>query len=170
MADYYYTDANREAAGPVPFEQLRAMHEQGRLAPGALAAEVGADAWTPVAELFGGPVFGDAGSSAPQEFGSAPPVAPTGPIMASTTRFEPLAGWAFGLGVASWVCFGILSAIPGVILGHIALSKIKATGNTDSASKVLAIIGLIASYVSIAFTVVFLVLGLGFGLLGAFGP
>lgn len=163
MADYYYTDANRQPAGPVPLEELAAMYERGELVQGALAAQVGADAWTPAAELFGQPAPG--GHRSP-----APPIAPTGPIRADATRFEPLAGWAFGLGMASWVCFGIFAAIPGVILGHMALNRIKATGNTDGASKVLATIGLIASYVLVGFMVVGLFIGLSFGLLGAFGP
>ncbi|MFI4917649.1 MAG: GYF domain-containing protein [Phycisphaerales bacterium JB060] len=170
MADYYYTDASRQPAGPVPLEELRAMHERGELAPDALVAEVGADAWTPIAELFGQPAPGGDGAWAPGGVGTTPPMAPTGPIRATENRFEPLAGWAFGLGMASWVCAGVFAAIPGVILGHMALSRIKATGNTDGASKVLAIIGLIASYLSVGFLVVALLIGLSFGLLGAMGP
>lgn len=162
MAEYYYTDANRQPAGPVPLETLRAMHTGGELPPGALVAEVGATEWRDAAELFGSPM--------PEPVGAVPPTSPTGPIVDGTDRFEPLAGWAFGLGMASWVCLGIFAAIPGVILGHMALTKLKSTHNPNGASKVLAIIGLIASYLSVAFLIVGLFIGLGFGLLGAFGP
>ncbi len=170
MADYYYTDANREPAGPIPFESLEAMYDRGELAEGALVAEVGAGEWQEASEVFGGRVSVEASPSMERPAGIAPPVSPTGPIADSTHRFEPLAGWAFGLGMASWVCFGFFAAIPGVILGHMALGKLKATGNTDGASKVLAIIGLILSYLSVGFLVLGLFIGLGFGLLGAFMP
>lgn len=163
MADFYYTDASRQPAGPVPYEQLKGMHDRGELADGALAAEVGATEWQPVASMFGQPITGDVGYS-------APPISPAGPITGNGDEFEPLAGWAFGMGMATWVCFGIFSAIPGVILGHMALSKLKRTGNTNGTSRVLAIIGLVASYAYFAIIAVVLVLGLSFGLLGAFGP
>ncbi len=159
MADYYYTDANRQPAGPVPFEQLKAMHEQGQLANGALAAEVGADEWQPVSSLFGQPASGDVGYS-------APPITPTGNIGRPQDDFIPLAGWAFGLGIASWVCAGALAGVPAVILGHMALGRIKAENNTNGTAKVLAIIGLVAGYVSIAFTILWLVLVVGFGVMG----
>lgn len=146
MADYYYTDANRQPAGPVSFEELKDMFELGRLSDGALVAEVGASEWQPVASLFGQPVTGDAGYS-------APPVSPTGGIGSPHENFEPLAGWAFGFGISAWVCLGFLGAVPGVILGHMALGKMKRENNTNQTAKVLAMIGLIASYVSLVFSV-----------------
>ncbi len=149
MAEYYYTDANRQPAGPVPFDELRSMFQQGKLASGALVAEVGASEWKPAAEVFGAGVGagGDAGAS-------VPPVSPTGEIGVDDP-FEPTAGWAFGLGISSWVCIGILGAIPGVILGHIALGRMKREGNRNQTAKVLAIIGLVLSYIQIGLTVVF---------------
>lgn len=148
MAEYYYTDANRQPAGPVPFDELRSMFQQGKLADGALVAEVGASEWKPAAEVFGADANtgGNAGIS-------APPVTPTGAIGVDDP-FEPTAGWAFGLGLSSWVCIGILGAIPGAILGHIALGKMKRDGNRNQTAKVLAIIGLVLSYIQIGFMVV----------------
>ncbi|UYV14182.1 MAG: DUF4190 domain-containing protein [Phycisphaera sp.] len=148
MADYYYTDASRQPAGPVPLEQLKGMFEKGELANGALAAEVGATEWEPVAAMFGQPATGGVGYS-------TPPVVPTGNIGRPEDEFEPLAGWAFGLGLASWFCLSVLAAIPGVILGHMALGKMKRTGNTNSSAKVLAIIGLIASYLHLGLALVY---------------
>ena len=157
MSEYYYTDQNREPAGPLPIEEVRAMYERGDLADGALIAEVGADDWQPAAAVFGGQATGG---------GAAPPIRPTGEIK-SGDHFDAFAGWSFGLGLASWLCVVILPAIPGVILGHMALSRMKREGNSDGASKVLAIIGLVASYVNLALIPLFIILGLGFGLIGA---
>ena len=162
MADFYYTDANRQPAGPVPIEELRAMHERGEFVEGALIAEVGADQWQEARSFFG---------SSPSPSGApavAPPVSPGS--IPSNDRFEALAAWSFGLGLASWACIGILPAIPGVILGHMALSRMKRDGNTNGAAKVLAIIGLVASYLNLAMIPLFVLLGIGFGLLGAFFP
>ncbi|MEQ8316601.1 MAG: DUF4190 domain-containing protein [Phycisphaerales bacterium] len=159
MADYYYTDANRQPAGPVPLDELRSMFQEGKLANGALVAEVGASEWKPAAEVLGG-----SSTTAPPY--SAPPVTPTAVIGSTQEPFEPLAGWAFGLGLASWLCISILGAIPGAILGHMALGKMKREGNNNQAAKVLAIIGLVLSYVQIGGTVV--MIGF-FGLMAAAG-
>lgn len=161
MSDYYYTDHNRQPAGPVPYEDLRGMYERGELAEGALVAEVGAEQWQEAQAVFGG--------ASPPAPAMAPPVHP-GQIAGGGDRFEALAGWSFGLGIASWACIGILPAIPGVILGHMALRKLSREGNTNGASKVLAIIGLVASYANLLIIPVFLVIGLGFGLLSSFVP
>lgn len=141
MCEYYYTDADRNAAGPVPFDELKAMHARGELPEGALVAEVGSESWQQAAVFFG------------DEPSAAPPVRPTGQIGGPNEQFPPIAGWAFGLGIASWVCAGILTAVPAVICGHIALGKIKREGITNGTAKVLSIIGLIAGYLSIAATI-----------------
>ncbi|OAB63824.1 hypothetical protein AY599_18425 [Leptolyngbya valderiana BDU 20041] len=151
MAEYYYTDANRNPMGPIPFEELRSMYEQGKLASGALVAEVGATEWQSAAELL------RPGSSEPVE--ATPPVA-SAAMLDPNDRFEPLAGWAFGLGLASWLCISILGAIPGAILGHMALGKMKRDGNPNQAAKVLAIIGLILSYVQIGVFILSMIVGL----------
>ena len=167
MAEYYYTDANRQPAGPLPYDELKAMYERGELADGALVAEVGADAWQEAAAIFG-----DGGStSSPKTPGDVvPPVVPTGEIGRPSDAFEPLAGWAFGLGIASWMCGSIFTGVPGVILGHIALNKIKREGNTNSAAKVLGIIGLVLSYLAIAGAVFWFFLVVVFGVLGSMNP
>lgn len=163
MADYYYTDANRQPAGPVPIDELRSMFREGKLANGALVAEVGASEWKPAAELLGG-------SSTGAPIYSAPPVAPTGVIGSShgaQDAFFPSAGWSFGLGLASWVCsLSILTGIPAVICGHMALSRMKAENNNNSTAKVLAIIGLVLGYLSLA-GMVFFILIFGLAMLGA---
>jgi competence protein ComGC len=61
-----------------------------------------------------------------------------------------LAIWSLVLGILSLTCFSILTAIPGVICGHIAWSRIKRSGGA-LAGDGLAIAGLITGYIGIAF-------------------
>mgnify|MGYP001082138902 CR=1 FL=1 len=154
MTEYYYTDANRKPAGPLPHDELKAMHERGELVGGALIAEVGSDTWQEAAAFFGNEP--EDAAERPEHV-SSPPVRPTGAIGGPNEEFLPIAGWAFGLGIASWVCAGILAGIPAVITGHMALGRIKREGNTNGTAKVLATIGLVAGYLSIAATVLMVV-------------
>jgi competence protein ComGC len=69
---------------------------------------------------------------------------------ASQPKTSALAIWSLVLGVLSMTCFSILTAIPGVICGHMAYSRIKrSTGALTGQG--LAIAGLITGYVGIAF-------------------
>lgn len=45
-------------------------------------------------------------------------------------KTSALAIWSLVLGILSLLCFTIFAAIPGVICGHKALSKIKNSGGT----------------------------------------
>ncbi|HTY87262.1 MAG TPA: DUF4190 domain-containing protein [Candidatus Acidoferrum sp.] len=63
-----------------------------------------------------------------------------------------LAIWSLVLGILSLTCFSILSAIPGVICGHKALSRINHSGGTLE-GRGLAIAGLIMGYLGIAWAV-----------------
>ncbi|MGA9450729.1 MAG: DUF4190 domain-containing protein [Verrucomicrobiia bacterium] len=71
--------------------------------------------------------------------------------------FQPktstLAIWSLVLGILSLTCFSILSAIPGVICGHKALSKIKHSGGA-LAGRGLAIAGLVTGYLGILWAVI----------------
>jgi len=51
-----------------------------------------------------------------------------------------------------WICLGLLFAIPGVICGHMAYSRIKHSSGT-LAGQGLALAGLITGYISIALSV-----------------
>ena len=55
------------------------------------------------------------------------------------------------LGILSLICFGILTAIPAIITGHISLGKIKRSGDTLG-GKGMAIAGLVMGYITIALT------------------
>lgn len=80
---------------------------------------------------------------------TAPP--PLG--VAPQPRTPPLAIWSLVLGILSLTCLSIFSAIPGVICGHKALSKIKNSADA-STGKGLAIAGLVTGYLGIAWSVV----------------
>ena len=68
---------------------------------------------------------------------------------------SPLAIWSLVLGILSLTCFSIFSAIPGVICGHKALSKIKQSGGMLTGQG-MAIAGLVTGYLGILWAVVFL--------------
>ncbi len=60
-------------------------------------------------------------------------------------------------GILSWVCVGLLAAIPAVITGHLALGRIKRSAGA-LAGRGLAIAGLILGYISIVVMTVLLIL------------
>ncbi len=63
-----------------------------------------------------------------------------------------LAIWSLVLGILSLTCFWLFSAIPAVICGHIAFSRIRRSGGTLEGSG-LALGGLITGYISIALSI-----------------
>jgi len=86
--------------------------------------------------------------------------------MAGADRFARTGGSAYGgqnnngLAIASLICgigqvvFGPLSAIPAIILGHIARSRIRQTGGPGAG---MALAGLILGYVGLALTVILVI-------------
>jgi hypothetical protein len=66
-----------------------------------------------------------------------------------------LAIWSLVLGILSLMCFSIFTAIPGVICGHKAISRINNSGG-GLAGKGLAIGGLITGYLGIAWAIIFI--------------
>ena len=77
-----------------------------------------------------------------------PPIGSVAPPKTSA-----LAIWSLVLGILSLFCFSIFAAIPGVICGHKALSRIKRSGGT-LAGQGLAIAGLVTGYVGILLAIV----------------
>jgi len=78
-----------------------------------------------------------------------PPSIPT-PIQ---PRNSGLAIWSLVLGILSLTCFYLFSAIPAVICGHMAYSRINRSGGTLTGSG-LALAGLITGYMGIALSVI----------------
>lgn len=77
------------------------------------------------------------------------------PGSAPQPKNSALAIWSLVLGILSLTCFSIFSAIPGVICGHTALSKIKQSGGALTGQG-LAIAGLVTGYLGILWAVIFL--------------
>jgi competence protein ComGC len=69
---------------------------------------------------------------------------------ATQPKTSGLAIWSLVLGILSLLCFTIFTAIPGVICGHKALSKIK-RANGAVTGQGLAIAGLVTGYLGIAY-------------------
>jgi competence protein ComGC len=67
-------------------------------------------------------------------------------------KTSALAIWSLVLGILSLICFTIFTAIPGVICGHKALSRIKRSNGTLTGQG-LAIAGLITGYLGIAWAI-----------------
>jgi competence protein ComGC len=64
-----------------------------------------------------------------------------------------LAIWSLVLGILSLICFSILTAIPGVICGHMAYARIKRSAGALTGQG-LAIAGLVTGYLGILWAVV----------------
>jgi len=71
-----------------------------------------------------------------------PPVYPAGP------QTNGLAVASLVLGIVSLACSHCITAIPGVILGHVALKQIRASGGTQTGEG-MAIAGLVTGYISL---------------------
>ena len=78
-----------------------------------------------------------------------PPPLPTTPVQPKNAG---LAIWSLVLGILGLTCFWLFTAIPAVICGHIAYSRIKRSGGA-LAGEGLALGGLITGYVSIALSI-----------------
>ncbi|MCX6923878.1 MAG: DUF4190 domain-containing protein [Verrucomicrobia bacterium] len=74
----------------------------------------------------------------------------------STTPLQPrncgLAIWSLVLGILGLTCFWLLTAIPAVICGHVAYSRIRRSAGALSGEG-LALGGLITGYLGIAFSI-----------------
>jgi hypothetical protein len=77
------------------------------------------------------------------------------PAETAAPKTAGLAIWSLVLGILSLMCFSIFAAIPGVICGHKALSKIKRSGGALEGQG-LAIAGLVTGYMGIAWAIVFI--------------
>ena len=81
------------------------------------------------------------------------------PNMPSQTKTSGLAITSLILSILGLICFSILTAIPGVICGHIALSKIKNSGGSLT-GRGLAIAGLVIGYIGIVLLPLMIILAI----------
>lgn len=131
---YYYTNSQNQAQGPVTLEQLYALANSGAVGTLTFVAPVGSLQW-------------DSISSVIPELQSKEAV-----------TNEPLALWSFILSLVGLLCCSFFASIPAVICGHMSLHKIKADPNIPG--KNFAISGVIVGYIGIAFWTVYIVIGL----------
>lgn len=75
--------------------------------------------------------------------------APPPPVPQPISRTAPTAIWSLVLAILSFTCGWLFTAIPAVICGHIACSKIRKSGGTLS-GKGIATAGLILGYTGLA--------------------
>jgi len=145
--------------GAFPEEEVREGLRTGRFASSDLGWREGMPSWKPLSQF--------------SEFATAAPAPPPPQIGATSTtapspstpgaKTEPLAIWSFVLSVLSLVCCGFVLGIPGVICGHLALSKLQKEPQLQG--KGLATAGLVIGYAAIAFWLIYVVF---FGGLAAF--
>jgi hypothetical protein len=149
---------NRAGAnlGTFSEEDVRAGLQAGRFVSTDLGWREGMPQWQPLSQFpeFAGVAPVAASASLPTATAAAATpvvVYPAG----TTAKVEPLAIWSLVLSALGMVCCGFILGIPGVICGHIALSKIRSQPGLEGRG--LAIAGLVIGYVSIAFWFVYVV-------------
>ena len=139
-------------------EEVREGLSAGRFAPSDIGWREGMASWQPLSQF---PEFGGAAAPAvpPVQAGATPTSVPT--TAGYVARTEPLAIWSLVLSIVGLLCCGFIVAVPGVISGHLAISKIRKAPNLGGTG--LAVAGLIIGYVGIALWVIWLFLfGAGF--------
>jgi phage FluMu protein Com len=77
----------------------------------------------------------------------------------AVSKTEPLAIWSLVLSIVSLFSCGLILGLPGVICGHLALSKIHK--NSRSEGRGMALAGLTIGYVSMALWLIFITVMLG---------
>jgi hypothetical protein len=77
------------------------------------------------------------------------PTPPRTAVVQTVPRTPPVAIWSLILAILSFTCGWLFTAIPAVICGHIAWSKIRKSGGTLG-GKNIAIAGLILGYIGLA--------------------
>lgn len=87
----------------------------------------------------------------------APPPPP--PISQATSRTAPAAIWSLVLAILSFLCGWLFTAIPAVICGHVARSKIHKSKGTLGGMGV-ATAGLVLGYIALVLNVALLVMGI----------
>jgi hypothetical protein len=85
---------------------------------------------------------------------------------AAPQKTDGLAITSLVLGILSMICCGIVTGIPAVICGHIAIGRMKKDPNLQG--KGLAMAGLIIGYLGIVVSVFYLIYVFAFGGMAAF--
>lgn len=177
--NWYYAK-NGHQNGPVPTEDMIDRIAMGEISPTDLAWCEGMADWLPVAQIpqlqVAPPVKPEAPAAAPVGAAPASPYqTPAAAAPAASPSYAvPGQPPSQGLAIGSLVCgilaivtcclwpFGIVFIIAAVVLGHIALGKIKADPARNG-GKGMAKAGLITGYIGLLFFLISLVLFMMFG-------
>lgn len=137
--DYYYTDLQNQARGPVPLAELQALADAGIVHNQTLVAAVGSQEWVPITTVLTN-------------------VQAPGQLFAGRRPMQPLAVWSICLGFLGLFCCRFVVSTAAVICGHLALSAIKRSPHLDGRG--LAITGLVCGYLGLAIAIVMMMYGL----------
>lgn len=145
---YKILGADQKEYGPISADALRQWIAEGRISGQTLAQADGSAGWKPLSEFA---EFGPAlaakgaapGSRSPVVPGSAPAVPPSNPR-------SGLAITSLVLGLMSFIGCSIVTGIPAIISGHIALKRSRKSPQQFGGGG-LAVGGLVLGYLSLAF-------------------
>ena len=138
-------------------EEVREGLRTGRFAPSDIGWREGMATWQPLSQFA--EFAGTASEVPPPQTGAVPATIASAAV--PVVRTEPLAIWSFVLSLLGLLCCGFVLGVPGVICGHLALSKLQKDRQLQG--KGLATAGLIIGYVAIACWIIYLALfGTGF--------
>ena len=144
---------NGQATGPFPLEEINRQLAAGTLSLTDQAWYEGASGWMPLSAVPG--VTGGVAST-PRPPETAMPTQPvTTVVPVSSGPTEPLAIWSLVLSLLGLFCCGLLCGIPGVICGHLALSKIEK--QPELQGRALAVAGLIIGYFAVICWLLYLI-------------
>jgi hypothetical protein len=146
-------NVNRGATslGAFSEEEVREGLRTGRFTSSDLGWREGMASWQPLSQFE--EFAGAAPAAPPAQIGATSPAAP--PASTPAGKTEPLAIWSFALSLLSLVCCGFVLGIPGVICGHLALSKLQKEPQLQG--KGFAVAGVVIGYVAIAFWLIYVV-------------
>ena len=147
---------NGQAMGPFSLEEVNRQLAAGTLTLSDQAWYEGAAGWIPLSQVPG--VTGGAAAATPSS--PTPTTIPgqavtTVPASVTVGRMEPLAISSLVLSLLGLFCCGFLCGIPGIICGHLALSKIEKDPQLQGRS--LAIAGLIIGYFAVISWLLYLI-------------
>jgi len=141
---YKILGADQKEYGPVSAEVVRQWIAERRAGAQTRVQAEGSADWKPLSDF---PEFRDALAAPP---GLPSPQAASAPLTGSPAPQPARTGLAVTslvLGILSIVCFGFLTGIPAIILGHIAYNRTRKSPHLHAGSG-LAIAGLVMGYAS----------------------
>jgi hypothetical protein len=142
----YWIARGSDRFGPYSGAQVRAYVASGNIAPSDRICADGGTEWTTVAAAIAGAIPPAAAASGGMPFPSVPP---TGQApyygAAPADDGKTFAYLSLVMGIVGLLCCGVITAIPGVIFGILALNK------PAGPSRGVAIAGLIISIIALLF-------------------